>query len=171
MLHSKSLTPKYETFAKWARNSASTPRSNYPTLLVDIWYRSPAPELWRKCSRVTFIRKRLAHPMLFQLICPEIILKGTDGTLSIPTVTSFFRDQRFPPHWYRRSSPANASLVGATANDIQSAHPVSPGANDANGSYVDDPAPSDPVSGFYCSVKDCMLMLSTDDACRIARIT
>ncbi|GLB36909.1 putative peroxidase, family 2 [Lyophyllum shimeji] len=63
---------------------------------------------------------------------------GTDGTLSVPTMTSFFRDQTFPANWNRRSAPGGLSLIGNDAVNVLAAHPVLPGANNANGVYVTD---------------------------------
>ncbi|KAF8060637.1 Chloroperoxidase [Lyophyllum atratum] len=63
---------------------------------------------------------------------------GTEGLLSVPTMTSFFRDQTFPANWNRRSAPGGLSLIGNDAVNILLAHPVAPGANDATGKYVTD---------------------------------
>jgi len=63
---------------------------------------------------------------------------GTDGILSVSTMTSFFRDQRFPPLWHRRSSVGDITKIGTDAITVFLAHPVPPGANDASGTYVTD---------------------------------
>ncbi|GLB42846.1 putative peroxidase, family 2 [Lyophyllum shimeji] len=75
---------------------------------------------------------------------------GTDGILTVPTMTSFFRDQRFPANWNRRSGAGLLDKIGDDAGAILSAKPVQPGANDANGVYVPDTAPIDNCS-FYNS--------------------
>jgi hypothetical protein len=70
---------------------------------------------------------------------PEIFLKaccsGTDGTLSGPTMTSFFVDQRFPHNWHRRASPGALELIAGKTT--QEAHPIPPGANNRTGQYVE----------------------------------
>jgi len=63
---------------------------------------------------------------------------GTDGTLSVPTMTSFFQDQRFPPNFSRRSSPGGLDVIGNDAINVFLAHPVAPGANNASGAYIAD---------------------------------
>ncbi|KZT31907.1 Cloroperoxidase [Sistotremastrum suecicum HHB10207 ss-3] len=73
---------------------------------------------------------------------------GTDGTLSTPVMGSFFRNQTFPDDWYRRSSPGDINLIGEGVDQILSAHPIAPGANDANGNYVLD-APLNTCSAVY----------------------
>ncbi|KAG6809470.1 hypothetical protein H0H92_016112, partial [Tricholoma furcatifolium] len=62
----------------------------------------------------------------------------TDGILSVSTMTSFFRDQRFPENWYRRSTPGTIDVIGITSADIYSEIPVPPGANGPNGTYIED---------------------------------
>ncbi|KAF5380171.1 hypothetical protein D9615_006106 [Tricholomella constricta] len=68
---------------------------------------------------------------------------GTDGILTVPTMTSFFRDQKFPANWRRRPSAGTLDIIGNDAINIFLAHPVLPGANDANGTYVPDNTPID----------------------------
>jgi len=65
---------------------------------------------------------------------------GTDGILSASTMTSFFRDQRFPEGFYRRSAAGNINKIGADAIAIFAAKPVAPGANAPNGTYIRDTA-------------------------------
>jgi hypothetical protein len=57
---------------------------------------------------------------------------------------SIFRNQTFAPNWFRRASPAGLPILAKTSTDVRCAHPISPGANDANGNYVVD---SDPMCG------------------------
>ncbi|KAF8065217.1 hypothetical protein FPV67DRAFT_1501875 [Lyophyllum atratum] len=59
----------------------------------------------------------------------------TDGKVSIPTMTSFFRDQRFPANWHRRS-PNKSSLTESLS--------YSP-----NGVYVPDSADTIDPCAFY----------------------
>ncbi|KAG6879833.1 hypothetical protein C0992_010791 [Termitomyces sp. T32_za158] len=63
---------------------------------------------------------------------------GTDGTLSVPAMTSIFRDQTFAPNWFRRSSPGTIDLIGDTSDQVLFANPVFPGANAPNGTYIID---------------------------------
>jgi len=74
---------------------------------------------------------------------------GTDGTLSVPTMTSFFKDQTFPNNWHRRASPGTFALIGTGAIEIESAHPIAPGANNAQGQFVPDNLTVTPVCGLY----------------------
>ncbi|KAG6907742.1 hypothetical protein DXG01_007542 [Tephrocybe rancida] len=68
---------------------------------------------------------------------------GTDGTLSVPTLTSIFRDQRFPANWHRRSSPGTIDIIGVSTTAVFQANPVPPGANAPNGTYITDGASND----------------------------
>ncbi|KAG6873614.1 hypothetical protein C0995_013987 [Termitomyces sp. Mi166 len=71
----------------------------------------------------------------------ELFANGTEGTLSVPTLTSFLRDERFPDNWYRRSSPATLGVVGDTSGALLNANPVPPGATAPNGTYIGDSGP------------------------------
>ncbi|KAG6890071.1 hypothetical protein C0992_003169 [Termitomyces sp. T32_za158] len=66
---------------------------------------------------------------------------GTDGTLSVPAMTSFLRDERFPDDWYRRSSPATPDVIGNALQLVMQGHPVPPGATAPNGTYIADTGP------------------------------
>jgi len=74
---------------------------------------------------------------------------GTTQELSVPTMGSFFRNQTFPENWHRRSSPGSLDLIGTDATEILAAHPIVPGANDANGNFVADTLPA---SGTLCAL-------------------
>ncbi|KAG5722446.1 Aromatic peroxygenase [Termitomyces sp. T112] len=63
---------------------------------------------------------------------------GTDGTLSVPAMTSIFRDQKFAPNWFRRSSPGTIDLIGNSSGQVFEMNPVRPGANALNGTYIID---------------------------------
>ncbi|KAG6918189.1 hypothetical protein DXG01_015977 [Tephrocybe rancida] len=76
---------------------------------------------------------------------------GTDGTLSVPTLTSIFRDQRFPANWHRRSSPGNLDIIGTSAISVFLANPVPPGSNAPNGTYIPD-AGSNDCSSLYTNL-------------------
>lgn len=54
---------------------------------------------------------------------------------------SFFRNQTFPQNFYRRPSPADIGVIGWTSHRIMIAHPLRPGANAPNGTYVPDIVP------------------------------
>ncbi|KAG6809746.1 hypothetical protein H0H92_014881 [Tricholoma furcatifolium] len=79
----------------------------------------------------------------------NLFANGTDGTLSIPAMTSIFRDQRIPPNFYRRASPGTPLIILNTANEVYALHPVTAGAK-VNGKFVADPTPNN------CSMYDAM---------------
>ncbi|KAG6807389.1 hypothetical protein H0H92_007770 [Tricholoma furcatifolium] len=83
--------------------------------------------------------------------CPAL---GTDGVLSVSTLTSIFRDQKFPDNFYRRSSPGTGDIIGATSNDVFLKNPVSPGVNAPNGTYILDPGPFDGCSLYLNLASD-----------------
>ncbi|KAG6915425.1 hypothetical protein DXG01_011574 [Tephrocybe rancida] len=68
----------------------------------------------------------------------KIFANGTDGTLSVPTLTSILRDQRFPDGWFRRSSPATFKDIVASTLAVFLSRPVLPGANSPSGIYIPD---------------------------------
>ncbi|KAG6830338.1 hypothetical protein H0H87_008434 [Tephrocybe sp. NHM501043] len=68
----------------------------------------------------------------------KFFANGTDDTLSVPTMTSFFRNERFPAHWYRSSSPGTLAAVGVHTNNILTLNPVPAGYKAPNGTYVLD---------------------------------
>lgn len=75
---------------------------------------------------------------------------GTDELLSVPVMTSFFADQRFPPNnWHRRATPGTFEVIGINATQVEEAHPLDPGANNATGQYVADVETVEPVCGLY----------------------
>ncbi|KAG6906919.1 hypothetical protein DXG01_011345 [Tephrocybe rancida] len=78
-------------------------------------------------------------------------LPGTDGTLSVPTLTSIFRDQRFPANWHRHSSPVTADIIVASTSVVFQANPVPPGANAPNGTYILDTGSKD-CSSLYTNL-------------------
>ncbi|KAG6832013.1 hypothetical protein H0H92_006049 [Tricholoma furcatifolium] len=73
---------------------------------------------------------------------------GTDGVLSVSTMTSIFRDQRFPENWHRRSSPGTIDIIDATTEDVYQENPVPAGANAANGTYIEDPDEAGPCLNY-----------------------
>jgi len=108
-----------------------------------------------------FVEDQLANPVL-QYHIGRLLLSygeasftlnffanGTDGTLSVPTMTSFFKNQRFPTNnWHRRADPGGFELIGEGVDEIESAHPVAPGVN-VQGKYVLDTLTVSPVCGLY----------------------
>jgi hypothetical protein len=75
----------------------------------------------------------------------EFFTNGTTKQLTNTGLGSLFRNQTFAPNWFRRASPAGLAILSNTSTDVRCAHPIAPGANDANGNYVVD---GDPVSRF-----------------------
>ncbi|KAJ7350630.1 hypothetical protein DFH08DRAFT_861968 [Mycena albidolilacea] len=70
---------------------------------------------------------------------------------TLPIIGSFFRNQTFPPNWFRAASPVTGAINAATLAQIFAAIPTPPGRNDAHGVYVADPSPPPPFnSSFGC---------------------
>src|ERR1700749_1897493 len=68
-------------------------------------------------------------------------------------MTSFFKNQTFGDDFYRRQGPAGAAILGVSSAAVRNAHPIAPGANDANGNYViDTPAITNFVSRLIFSL-------------------
>jgi len=66
---------------------------------------------------------------------------GKTNQLTLSDVESFFEHQTFPPNFYRRATPASMKDITTLGMQIRDAHPIQPGANDANGNWVvDQPA-------------------------------
>jgi hypothetical protein len=64
-------------------------------------------------------------------------------------MTNFFQNQTFGDDFHRRQGPAGAAILGVSSAAVRNAHPIAPGANDANGNYViDTPAITNFVSRF-----------------------
>ncbi|KAF7351020.1 Cloroperoxidase [Mycena sanguinolenta] len=76
---------------------------------------------------------------------------GTTKEATLPIIGSFFRNQTFPPNWFRAASPVTGAINGATASQLLAAIPTPPGRNNAQGVFVADPAPPPPFnSSFNC---------------------
>jgi len=74
---------------------------------------------------------------------------GTTESLSVPVMTSFFRDQTFPTNnWHRRGTPGGFGLIGSNATEIVLGHITLPGAN-VDGVFVSDGIPADASCGLY----------------------
>ncbi|KAJ6589960.1 Chloroperoxidase [Mycena vulgaris] len=81
----------------------------------------------------------------------NVFANGTTKQATLPIISSFFRNQTFPPNWFRAASPVTGAINVATQNQVQDAIPVPPGRNNAQGTYVADPAPPPPFnSSFGC---------------------
>lgn len=63
-------------------------------------------------------------------------LAGTTKQLSFETLTSFFKENKFPKNWFRQEKPFTFTDVVALNTEIFLAHPIQPGANDKYGKYV-----------------------------------
>ncbi|KAJ7683692.1 Chloroperoxidase [Mycena rosella] len=80
----------------------------------------------------------------------HIFANGTTKQATLPIIGSFFRNQTFPPNWFRSATPINSTVLVPTIAQLQAAIPIVPGHNDA-GVYVADPAPPPPWnSSFAC---------------------
>lgn len=77
---------------------------------------------------------------------------GVSANLTVPQLSSFFRDERFPDNWVRRAPPAelvdvatNAGILFVAATmDAPAKTQVIPGRN-VNGTFVKDAAIKDIV--------------------------
>lgn len=71
---------------------------------------------------------------------------STQGVLTVPVLTSIFKEQRFPDNWHRRSAPLNISGVGDVSDPVfansseTGVNIIVPGKKDTNGTFVFDPA-------------------------------
>ncbi|KAK7039889.1 Cloroperoxidase [Favolaschia claudopus] len=76
----------------------------------------------------------------------SVFANGTTNQTTLPIINSFFRDEKFPPNWYRAAAP----IVGATnskiSGQIAAAIPTKPGKNNVKGVYIPDPAPPAPFN-------------------------
>jgi hypothetical protein len=76
-------------------------------------------------------------------------------------MTNFFQNQTFGDDFFRRQGPAGAAILSQSSGAVRDAHPIAPGANDANGNYViDTPAFSNFVS-FFLLLRYTQLSVST----------
>ncbi|KAJ7815040.1 Chloroperoxidase [Mycena olivaceomarginata] len=81
----------------------------------------------------------------------NVFANGTTKQATLPIVGSFFRNQTFPPNWFRAAQPVTGAINGATVAQILAQIPTPPGRNDDHGVYVADPAPPPPFnSSFGC---------------------
>ncbi|KAJ7496831.1 Chloroperoxidase [Mycena latifolia] len=81
----------------------------------------------------------------------DVFANGTTKQATLTIISSFFRNQTFPPNWFRAASPVTGALIADTMSQLIAAVPIQPGRNDASGVYVADPAPPPPFnSSFGC---------------------
>jgi len=77
----------------------------------------------------------------------ELMQDGRYNQTSVRQMTSFFQNQTFGDDFYRRQGPGGAAVLSPVAGQVRDAHPIAPGANDANGNYIiDTPA----FTNFNC---------------------
>jgi len=76
----------------------------------------------------------------------NVFANGTTKQATLPIIGSFFRNQTFPPNWFRAASPVTGAIMGPTVVQVMAAIPLSPGRNNAQGVYVADPAPPPPFN-------------------------
>jgi hypothetical protein len=70
---------------------------------------------------------------------------GTEGKLSVPTMTSFFQKETFPPNWHRHDGAANITQVTNKGLEVALPDFPIPGGKNSAGVYVNDAFdPSDP---------------------------
>ncbi len=60
------------------------------------------------------------------------------GNVTSDYLGSLFRNNTFPPNFYRRVGPADFSVIGSVVSNLNTAHTITPGANDENGNYIID---------------------------------
>ncbi|KAF7350203.1 Cloroperoxidase [Mycena venus] len=77
---------------------------------------------------------------------------GTTNQSTLPIIGSFFRNQTFPPNWFRAASPVTGGNNTIVALQILNELGVAPGRNNAQGVYVADPPPPFPFNtSFGCT--------------------
>jgi hypothetical protein len=81
---------------------------------------------------------------------------GRTNQTSVAQMTTFFQNQTFGDNFYKRQGPAGIPVFGPIVTAVRGAHPIPPGANDANGNYVID---TPPFTDFTC---DGYYSLATD---------
>ncbi|KAJ7099512.1 hypothetical protein B0H15DRAFT_797141 [Mycena belliarum] len=82
----------------------------------------------------------------------NVFANGTTKQATLPIIGSFFRNQTFPPNWFRAASPVTGAMNGVAVSALLAAVPTPPGRNNAQGVYVADPAPPPPFnSSFGCA--------------------
>lgn len=91
----------------------------------------------------------------------EFFANGTTTLLSANALGSIFRNQTFAPNWFRRASPAGLPILAKVSTDVRCAHPVTPGANDANGNYIHDSDAVSSMPSFHLLIAECFVISSS----------
>jgi hypothetical protein len=95
---------------------------------------------------------------------------GRTNETSVRQMTSFFQNQTFGDNFFRRQGPAGSAILGPVATAVRNAHPVPPGANDANGNYIiDTPAFTDFTCDGYLDLATNQLAASLNKTTGILR--
>ncbi|KAJ7501580.1 hypothetical protein B0H11DRAFT_2224456 [Mycena galericulata] len=71
---------------------------------------------------------------------------GTTGKATLPVISSFFRDQRFPENWFRPATQIVGATNGPIVAELLAGVGVVPGRNNGYGVYVADPPPPAPFN-------------------------
>ncbi|KAF7339243.1 Cloroperoxidase [Mycena venus] len=75
-----------------------------------------------------------------------VFANGTTNQTTLPILNSFFRNETFPPNWFRAASPITGATNAKISSQIAAAIPTLPGRNNAKGVYIADPAPPAPFN-------------------------
>jgi len=103
-------------------------------------------------SEFEFAARRMNAAYAQAAFLINIFANGTTKQATLPIIGSFFRNQTFPPNWFRAATPVTGAINGATVSAVLTGVGVAPGRNNAQGVYVADPAPPPPFnSSFGCS--------------------
>ncbi|KAJ7231135.1 hypothetical protein C8J57DRAFT_1385614 [Mycena rebaudengoi] len=82
------------------------------------------------------------------------VLDCTTNQASRAIINSFFRNQTFPPNWFRAAKLVTSAINGATQAQLMAVVPVAPGRNNAQGVSVADPAPPPPWNSSSACAAD-----------------
>jgi hypothetical protein len=67
----------------------------------------------------------------------NLFVPGRTNQTSKKQLEHFFKGETFGPDYHRRDGPAGGATLGPIADEVRNDYPL-PGANDANGVYVED---------------------------------
>ncbi|KAJ7234529.1 hypothetical protein C8J57DRAFT_1249087 [Mycena rebaudengoi] len=91
------------------------------------------------------------HPQLGPTLA---FANGTTNQASRAIINSFFRNQTFPPNWFRAAKLVTSAINGATQAQLMAVVPVAPGRNNAQGVSVAEPAPPPPWNSSSACAAD-----------------
>ncbi|KAJ7655394.1 Chloroperoxidase [Mycena rosella] len=80
-----------------------------------------------------FAARRLNNAYAEASLLIDVFANGTTKQATLSIIGSFFRNQTFPPNWFRAASPVTGAIVANTVSQIVAAIPVQPGRNNAQG--------------------------------------